>query len=129
MTSAHRSAVRLALVGLLAVGTSACATSGSASSPFSEGGRAESVRIEVLNLNFSDARLTALRDGRRMSLGVVGGKQEGQFTIPWEYPQELRIEINLLAGPTCQTESMPVDPGDILELQITEIFSRSVCRW
>jgi hypothetical protein len=129
MTSAPGSTFRLALVALLAFAASACATSGSTANPFSEGGRAESVRIEVLNLNFSDARLTALRDGRRTSLGIVGGKQEGQFTIPWEYPQELRIEINLLAGPTCQTEAMPVDPGDILELQITEIFSQSVCRW
>ena len=129
MTSAPWSAFRLALVALLAFAASACATSGSTSNPFSERGGAESVRIQVLNLNFSDARLTALRDGRRMSLGVVGGKQEGQFTIPWEYPQELRIEINLLAGPTCQTEALPVDPGDILELQITEIFSQSVCRW
>jgi len=114
----------LALVG--------CASGGArpnGDSPFSSTDRPDSIRIEVLNLNFQEARLYALRDSERVSLGIVGGKQEGSFTIPWNLSQDLRIEINLLAGPTCTTESLPVQPGDILELQINSVFSQSsFCR-
>jgi hypothetical protein len=106
----------------------ACATQGQRldSEPFTTSTeRPDSVLLEVQNLNFSDARLYAIRDGRRMTLGRVGGKQDARFTIPWRFSQELRIEINLLAGPTCVTERLQVDRGDILELQISGVFSQS----
>ena len=87
------------------------------------------VLIEVETLNFADARLYAISDGQRLSLGTVGGKQNDSFTIPWRYSQALQIEINLLAGPTCVTESLQVDRGDILELQIASVFNNSsFCR-
>lgn len=110
----------------------ACATPGQRrySEPFTTSTeRPDSVLLEVQNLNFSDARLYAIRDGQRMSLGRVGGKQDARFTIPWRFSQDLRIEINLLAGPTCVTERLQVDRGDILELQISSVFSQSsFCR-
>lgn len=94
--------------------------------PFSgNSGRATSVRLIVQNRNFSDARLYALRSGRRTALGVVGGLQDAEFTLDWVLPEPLRIEIDMLAGPRCSTEEMQVDPGDILELQIDAVFSRS----
>ena len=110
----------------------ACTTQGRRldSEPFTTSTeRPDSVRLEVQNLNFSDARLYAIRDGQRITLGRVGGKQDAQFTIPWRFNQDLRIEINLLAGPTCVTERLQVDRGDILELQISAVFSQSTfCR-
>lgn len=122
--------VGLAALAALTLSTAGCASAGNQSaSPFSEDGRPDSVRIEVLNLNFNDARLYALRDAERLSLGTVGGKQDATFTIPWDFSQDLRIEINLLAGPTCTTEPLNVQPGDILELQIQSVFNRSsFCR-
>ncbi|MDA1102641.1 MAG: hypothetical protein O2956_03505 [Gemmatimonadetes bacterium] len=97
--------------------------------PFTASGRPETIRIIVQNLNFADARLFAYRRGARSSLGSVGGKQDGEFSLPWRFPEPLRIEINLLAGPTCSTEEILVDPGDILELQISSVFSSSsFCR-
>ncbi len=94
--------------------------------PFSgDSGRATSVRLIVQNRNFSDARLYALRRGKRTSLGVVGGLQDAEFTLDWVLPEPLQIEIDMLAGPRCATEEMQVDPGDILELQIDAVFSRS----
>lgn len=119
------------MVAALCFAVAACATGGGTDTagPFSSTDRPNSVRIEVLNLNFQDARLYALRDTERLSLGTVGGKQEGTFTLPWNMSQNLRIEINLLAGPTCTTEALPVQPGDILELQIQSVFSQSsFCR-
>ena len=57
------------------------------------------IRIEVQNLNFADARLSALRDGgSRISLGTVGGKQDRTFSVDWPMIEDIRIEINLLAG-------------------------------
>jgi hypothetical protein len=39
------------------------------------------------------------------------------------------IEIDMLAGPKCFTEELPVDPGDVLELQIASVFSSTAaCR-
>lgn len=116
---------------LLSVALAGCASGGAggSDSPFARGDRPNSVRIEVLNLNFQEARLYALRDHERVSLGTVGGKQERTFTLPWNLHQDLRIEINLLAGPTCTTEALPVQAGDILELQISSVFSQSsFCR-
>lgn len=92
--------------------------------------RPNRIRIEVRNLNFADARLYAIRDGgARMSLGSVTGKTDASFTLDWRLNQDIRIEINLLAGPTCMTRRIQVQPGDILELQIASVFSQSsFCR-
>ena len=85
--------------------------------------RASTVRVIVQNRNFSDARLYYSRRGARMALGVVGGKSDAEFVIDWDFPDVMQIEIDLLAGPRCVTEELPVDPGDILELQIASVFT------
>lgn len=94
------------------------------------GSRPSQLRIEVNNMNFADARLYVIRNaGTRVSLGNVGGNQQESFTIEWLMVQDLRIEINLLAGPTCTTERIVAEPGDIIELQIQSVFSQSAfCR-
>ena len=121
-----RAVVVVQIAGALAL--SACASGGTSDSPFSGPDRPREVTIEVENLNFSDARLFAIRDGQRLSIGTVGGKQTATLRVPWDFHQELRIEMNLLAGPTCVTESLPVDAGDVLELQIPGVFgSNSIC--
>lgn len=105
--------------------------SGGGSDPFATSTeRPNRIRIEVRNLNFQDARLYAIRgSGARRSLGSVGGKQDGSFTLEWNLNEDIRIEINLLAGPTCTTRRIQVQPGDILELQIASVFSQSsFCR-
>jgi hypothetical protein len=99
----------------------ACASGSSGSGdPFGED-RAErgEIEIKVVNLNFSDATVWALiGGGGRQRLGVVTGKGEEIFTLPWTFSEPLRSEFDLLAGPRCTTESLVVDPGDLLELQI-----------
>ena len=89
----------------------------------------QNVGVEVQNLQKADARLYSIRDGQRISLGTVGGKQDARFTVPWNFHQSLRIEINLLSGPTCTTRTLQVQAGDILELQISSVFTQSsFCR-
>ena len=76
------------------------------------------VSIHVQNLNFNDATLWAVSPSGRQRLGVVGGKGDAVYRIPWTIPQTLQIEINVLAGSRCTTQPLQVDPGDTLELQI-----------
>lgn len=97
-------------------------TPGDPFSAASDGPR--TVTIHVRNLNFSQATLWAVSRGGRQRLGVVGGKEDAVYRIPWTFPQPMEIEINLLAGPRCTTEALEVDPGDILEVQIEIDLSR-----
>jgi hypothetical protein len=124
----HAAAARL-LICLVFAGC-ASTTSSSSDDPFSGSqARPSSVRIIVQNMNFADARLYAVRRGARTRLGTVGGNRDSDFTMRWGFSDVMRIEINLLAGPTCTTPEIMVDPGDVLELQIQQVFSQSsFCR-
>lgn len=121
---------RVVLPLVLGMASGGCASSGQApvSGPFTESGEEDSVRIEVLNLNFQNARLYAISPGRRTLLGTARGKENSTFTLDWEIPTLLQIEIDLLAGPRCITEAIQMDPGDILEVRIASVFSQSSCR-
>jgi len=124
--------MRTAATLLLALTLAGCASTAGvpAQDPFDpQGSGAANVRLLVQNLNFSDARLFAIRPGTRTTLGVVGGNQNREFSLDWTVPEPLQIEINLLAGSTCLTREMVVDPGDVLDLQIASVFSQtSACR-
>ena len=122
----------LTILGLL-LSLGGCASTGrtvAGGDPFtSSEDRPQSIRVEVQNLNFADARVYAVRNGQRIIMGTVGGKDDATFTVRWEFSQSLRIEINLLAGPSCTTEVLQVDAGDILRLQIASVFTSSMfCR-
>ena len=104
--------------------------SASADDPFLPGieGRSE-IRVRIVNSNFYDARIYVIGAGVRRQLGTVGGKTDGVFTTDWTHSQDLRLEIRLLAGPTCTTETIPADPGDTIQLQIMPQFDASdFCR-
>ena len=97
--------------------------------PFTEPDRPTSIRIIVQNRNFAEARLYVLRRGATRSLGIVGGKADAEFEIDWEISDPIQVRIELLAGPSCTTEELMADPGDILELQIDAVFRRTIgCR-
>ncbi len=85
----------------------------------------EMIRIHVQNDNFMDARLYAVGLSSRQHLGIVTGKQQAVLEIPWDFSEPLRIEIDLLAGPKCTTRTINADPGDILDLRIESVLSRS----
>jgi hypothetical protein len=109
---------------------SACGgVSSSLEDPFADAGRNE-FRLYVQNDNFYDARISAIASGgSRRQIGYVGGKTDGVFTVPWTFSNDLRVEIDLQAGPTCTTEVIQVDPGDELRLQIlSAITDSSFCR-
>jgi len=121
----RRAGAALAVAALLA----ACATGGGGpgQNPFSQdlAERGE-IEIRIINLNFNDATVWALiQDGRRQRLGIVAGKREDNFVLPWTMSEDLRLEYDFLAGSRCYTERMRVDPGDRLELQIPSATTAS----
>ena len=85
----------------------------------------DEVQLYVRNQNYYDATLSAISDTGIRRLGIVGGQQEARFSMPWAVSAGLRVQIDLLAGRTCTTPPMQVNPGDIVELQILAQFDRS----
>ncbi len=121
----HRRILVCAFVtAALVLGAAGCASGrgkpGSAN-PFGQAqGEQNEVRIRVVNFNFNDANVwTMVRDTRRERLGMVTGKSEATFTVPWTFTDALRLEFDLIGGVRCVTEPLSVDPGEILELQIS----------
>jgi hypothetical protein len=124
MTRVVARAMVTGLGALWLAGLGGCASSALAEAdPFSQGAAEQHIQIKVINLNFQDATIWALiSGGRRQRLGIVSGKGEAEFTLPWRFSEPLRLEFDLLAGPRCVTEDLTVDPGDLLELQIASNF-------
>jgi hypothetical protein len=85
-----------------------------------------SVRVE--NTNGFDMSVVALAPGRRYQLGQVQGRTIRQFSIPWSQHQEVRFQIEPVAGRRHTTQALPVGPGEWIWLQITEPINRSVVR-
>lgn len=116
----------------LAFATAGCGAAGrgpSDSSPFSDPSVATTIEIRVVNLNFLDARLTAIRRGRRTRIGDITGKTEELFTLSWTVTDPLQIEIDLLGGGKCTTPTLLTDPGDLIQLQIeVRLDLSSYCR-
>jgi hypothetical protein len=127
VTRARPSLGHIAIL-LLPLLTAACATGGkSPSDPFRRSAGEQEIHIKILNQNFYDATIWAVVRGARQSrLGVVVGKQNAEFTMPWTFSEPLQLEIDLLTGNMrCRTDPLTVDPGDILELQITVDFGQT----
>jgi hypothetical protein len=121
LSARRRAFVRRVLVGGLALLLVGCGTRGPRANadPFDGSGvGVPQIRLRVRNQNFYDATITALGDATQRRLGVVGGNQTSVFTMPWEFTSGLRVRIDLLAGPSCTTETIQVNPGDDIDFQI-----------
>ncbi len=86
--------------------------------PFGPEPSSRTLTLYVTNLAFADATLYSVIGSARHRLGRVSGTTEAVFTVPLAFPTDMHIEINLLAGPTCYTDRMAVNPGDELALRI-----------
>ena len=123
-----RSRLAPALTMALVLGLGACAGGAGpnlTADPFQASTEGpQTISIHVTNLNFQEARLWAVSSSGRQRIGVVGGKADAVYRIPWDFSQPLQVEIDLLAGPSCTTDALQVDPGDELQLQIEVDLSR-----
>lgn len=102
---------------LLLVGVLSAATAGCASGPQPESG--PPVVIEIQNNNFQDATVFIVREGERRRLGVVVGKTDETFGIPWRPNFLMRLEVRFLGGGSCATRDIQMEPGQrfVLALQ------------
>jgi len=109
------------LAALLVLTLVGCGTRGprAGANPFDgSGAGVPQMRLRVRNANFYDATITAIGDSTQRRLGVVGGNQSATFSMPWEFSSGLRVRVDLLAGPSCTTDVIQVNPGDDIEFQI-----------
>jgi len=122
---------RLAGIGsmmVVAILLAGCAAIQGDSNPFSGARSEREVKVFITNLAFMDATVYGVTTGGRHRLGMVTGKKEATFTMPLRFPSLMHLEIDLLAGPRCETEKLVVDPGDHLELIINHEHSGLRCR-
>jgi hypothetical protein len=77
------------------------------------------VVIEIQNNNFQDATVFIVREGERRRLGVVVGKTDETFGIPWRPNFLMRLEVRFLGGGSCATRDIQMEPGQrfVLALQ------------
>ena len=124
MTRSTRTRALLAILPALWALAGCTGFGASTNDPFEAGieGRDE-ILIHIVNSNFYDARIYVLSGGIRRQLGTVTGKRDRTFRMDWAFSQDLRLVIDLQAGPTCTTHSLPVDPGDMLQMQIMPAFT------
>ena len=113
------SAVLCAGVALVAaVGIAGCAMVTERINPFAKGSSG-TIRLHVENNNYHQATISALGNLRRR-IGIVGGHRNESFRIDWPGPGELQLEVDILAGSTYITNSVPLEPGETATLYIQE---------
>ena len=77
------------------------------------------VVVVIQNNNFQDATVHIVREGERRRLGVVVGKTDDSFAIPWRPNFVMRLEVRFLGGGSCATRDIVMEPGQryVLALQ------------
>ena len=110
------------VIAVTVLGTACAARAGDGTAALSPG-LEDQIEIRIINNNFSDARLYAVHPGKREYMGMLTGKTEANYMLDWDFSQTLAIEISLLAGGTCTTEELIVDPGEALFLSIDSTLS------
>jgi len=78
----------------------------------------EDIELLVRNLNFHQVTVYTARGGTSVRrLGTVPGKGEATFKMRWHLP-DIQLRVRQLAGDEFLTETIPVSPGELLELII-----------
>lgn len=121
--------MRAMVVTAVTAFATACAARAGEGNPAIVPGLEDQIEIRIINNNFSDARMYAVHPRGREYIGMLTGKTEANYTLDWDISQTLAIEISLLAGETCTTEELIVDPGEALFLSIdSTLATMTNCR-
>ncbi len=121
--------MRVMLAAAVTALGAACAAGAGEGNPAITPGLEDQIEIRIINNNFSDARMYAVHPRGREYIGMLTGKTEANYTLDWDMSQTLSIEISLLAGGTCTTEELIVDPGEALFLSIdSTLATMTNCR-
>ena len=88
--------------------------------PLAQEAQVERREIELLvrTRNFNQATVYATASGgSSRKIGVVGGHSQATLRFDWPFSY-IRLRIRFLAGDEVVTETMPVFPGELLELVV-----------
>ena len=128
----RRGGIGVSLIGLLAVLVVGCAVfQTTPRDPFGSDGnvyRADRVTIQVLSQFNEDVIVHALTNAGARRLGEVARKAHAVFQLGMSRGAELRVRVEVLAGPRYTTNALSVQPGDRVELWIPTDVSRSFIR-
>ena len=114
----HRFPLHAVAATALALLVACASANGTGTNPVEGDPRAaEDIEILVRNNNFSQATVYTVRGGASRRLGIVPGKGEATFQTRWPLP-DIQLRVKFLAGSEFLTETMPVGPGELLELII-----------
>ena len=112
----HVVAAFAAAFALASLGACASTPEATATNPMRQDSReSEEIEILVRNQNFSQATVYTARGAASHRLGIVPGKGEATFRTRWPLP-DIQLRVKFLAGPDFLTETLPVGPGELLEL-------------
>ncbi len=119
-TRRQRCYAGLVLALLLPAAGGCASTPRDTGNPLDPAASAEGEDIELLvrNLNFNQVTVYTARGGTSLRrLGTVPGKGEARFRMRWHLP-DIQLRVRQLAGDEFLTETVPVSPGELLELII-----------
>lgn len=83
------------------------------------------LQIRVQNSTDYDVRIDVLAAGRRESLGLVGGRTDREFEVPWARTENIQFRLDPTSGSRLTVGNVLVSPGDRVDLYLQEPLSRS----
>lgn len=86
--------------------------------PQGQGGLSDQIHIIARSQNPEDVVLYALSSQGTERLGRLDRSNQEVFRLPWSDVGELRIRVEILAGPRHTTNALSVQPGDRVELWV-----------
>ena len=118
-------AALLAFIAVSAATISGCA------SPSARAGSAASLKltpaiVRVINHNWHDARVYAIRGGAKHRLGVVHSASSGTFSVPeylYKLTGHIALRVELIGSSETHTSlPIPCGPGDLIEWRIRRVL-------
>ncbi|MGD2069232.1 MAG: hypothetical protein PVI57_11210 [Gemmatimonadota bacterium] len=88
--------------------------------------RASIISVYAHNQYEEDVVLYVLSTRGIERVGALAPTREKTFRVEWDAPREMRVRVEILAGPRYTTNSLArVVPGDLIEVRVPDDVRRS----
>jgi hypothetical protein len=101
---------------------------GTIDNPFTERSNPKVLQISIRNQGLQDVRVVLASDMGSQTLGIVSGNNDRNVQIPWNRSDRISFRLRRMPGRTYATESIPISPGDHVELIIPIEIIHTVLR-
>lgn len=116
----------------LLLALAACVPSVTAEDPFggveNQNASLDQISFTASNYYAEDVVLYAVSANGSHRLGEVAPNEHHMFSMPWKDQTELRVQVEVVAGPRYLTNSLSVYPGHQLEIVIPSNVRRATIR-